>query len=178
MGPKKWAMVKTVFAKAFYPSHSRKKVYEIQAICSSAHSFSHTDHLFACSALLASLTRSFLCSLRSSWEKDLCPWIECIGFMQFQPIVPRSDVYQQEPILATRCSKARGNRRKWEGVTDLPTDGRTDGRTDGTPKNIFIDSPNCWECLKCSKLYGCGEAPNLLETLQSGNLYIDAHSLV
>ena len=38
---------------------------------------------------------------------------------------------KQEPTLATRCSKACRNRRKWEGVTDLPTDWPTEGRTDG-----------------------------------------------
>ena len=48
----------------FVPSHSWKKVYEIDTICSSAHLFPRTDHLFAClHCLLCSCTHSFTCSL-------------------------------------------------------------------------------------------------------------------
>ena len=39
--------------------------------------------------------------------------------------------HQQEPILAMGSAKARQNRRKLEGVTDLLTNGRMDGWTDG-----------------------------------------------
>ena len=44
---------------------------------------------------------------------------------------------QQELVLATRCSEARQNRRKWEGVTDLWTDRRMDG-----PKDGWADRPS------------------------------------
>ena len=57
------------------------------------------------------------------------------------------DYLKQEPILATRCFEALKNRQKWEGITDLRsngwadrrTEGQTDGRTDphrGASKNL------------------------------------------
>ena len=34
-----------------------------------------------------SFARSLTHSLRSSWESDLCRWVECVDFIQFQPTV-------------------------------------------------------------------------------------------
>ena len=41
---------------------------------------------------LHSFVRSLAHSLQSTWESDLCLWIECINFMRFQPTASRWSV--------------------------------------------------------------------------------------
>ena len=40
---------------------------------------------FACVLCCTGCTHLLACSLWSLWEKDLCPWIKCVDFMQFNP---------------------------------------------------------------------------------------------
>ena len=61
-------------------------------------------------------------------------------------------VVKQEPILATRCSKARRNRQKWEGVTDRRTDRPSYGGASQHLKIIIIIMMKKWNRNAVTKL--------------------------
>ena len=71
---------------------------EYWAIRPSVCSVARTAYSFACSALLALLTRSavLIRSLARSWERGFCLWHERVDFIQFQPTVPCSQTLRSK----------------------------------------------------------------------------------
>ena len=118
------------------PIHDRVKCIFLEECNINTHTF--LKHHFFCPARMFMfgacsfhILHKFLESRSSSYRIHYASYKRQIsdGSKTIHNIENNCQTLKQEPILATRCSKARQNPRKWEGVTHRPNDGQMDGWT-------------------------------------------------